>query len=133
MRSSSGFSFFYLMFIVLPSVAYLPASTSAQSIDEALQIIEQAVQDGRIPGASVLVMQHGKVIEQTSFGVCEIEQGRPFRTDTVCWIASLTKPITAAAAMTINDVVSSNPKPNKSVSVSSSSASLLLPGLLLLP
>lgn len=66
---------------------------------EAMQIIEQAVEDGSIPGASVLIMQHGKVIEERSFGVCEIDPKRPFLPDTVCWIASLTKPITAAAGM----------------------------------
>ena len=98
MRSSFGSSCFNLMCLVL-SVAYLPSSTDAQSIDEALRIIEQAVQDRSIPGASVLVMQHGRVVEQRSFGVCELEQGRPFRKDTICWVASLTKPITAAAAM----------------------------------
>jgi CubicO group peptidase (beta-lactamase class C family) len=31
--------------------------------------------------------------------VCELEPELPFKTDTICWIASLTKPITATAAM----------------------------------
>ena len=99
MRSTSGSLFFVLLLFILPAIACLPDSTSAQSIDGAMQIVERAVQDGSIPGASVLIMQHGRVVEHRSFGVCEIEQGRPFRADTICWIASLTKPITAAAAM----------------------------------
>ncbi len=65
----------------------------------AFQIVEQAVADGSIPGACVLIMQHGKVIEQRAFGVCELDPPRPFQTDSICWIASLTKPITATAAM----------------------------------
>lgn len=99
MRSISGSSFLNLVLLVLPSVAFLSGSTSAQSIDDAMQIVERAVQDGSIPGASVLIMQHGQVVQQRSFGVRQIEPGRPFQSDTICWIASLTKPITATAAM----------------------------------
>lgn len=76
-----------------------PVSTMAQSLAPAFQIVEQAVADGSIPGASVLIMQHGKVIEQRSFGDCEIDPQRPFQNNTICWIASLTKPITATATM----------------------------------
>jgi CubicO group peptidase (beta-lactamase class C family) len=62
-------------------------------------MVEQAVADGSIPGAAVLIMQNGNVIEQRSFGDCEIVPQRPFQIDTICWIASLTKPVTATAAM----------------------------------
>ena len=99
MRPSSVFSVLHVMILLLTHSAFLPGSTSAQSLDQAFEIVDRAVKDGSIPGASVLIMQHGKVVEQKSFGVCEIENGRPFRSDTICWIASLTKPITASAAM----------------------------------
>jgi CubicO group peptidase (beta-lactamase class C family) len=86
-----------LLFIVL--VLQLSGSASAQALASAFHIIEQAVADGSLPGASVLIMRHGKVIDQRSFGDCELDPKRPFQLDTICWIASLTKPITAAAAM----------------------------------
>ncbi len=78
---------------------WLSGSASAQALAPAFQMIEQAVADGSLPGASVLIMRHGKVIAQRSFGDCELDPKRPFQVDTICWIASLTKPITAAAAM----------------------------------
>ncbi len=74
-------------------------SAPAQNFAPAFQIIETAISNGKIPGASVLIMRHGKVLQQRALGVCEIEPKRPFQTDTICWIASITKPITAAAAM----------------------------------
>ena len=77
----------------------VPVSVSAQSLGPAFQIVEEAVADGSIPGASVLIMQHGQIIEQRTFGDCEIDPKRPFQNDSICWIASLTKPITVAAAM----------------------------------
>lgn len=96
MRLNFGFCSPSRLVLLLLSVS---GSASAQSLGPAFQIVEQAVADGSIPGASVLIMQQGKVIEQRAFGVCEIDPKRPFQTDTICWIASLTKPITATAAM----------------------------------
>ncbi|MCA9126295.1 MAG: beta-lactamase family protein [Planctomycetales bacterium] len=80
-------------------LASLASTTWAQSLDPALKVVEQAVHDGRIPGATVLIMQHGKVVVQRSFGVCNIDSQREFAADTICWIASLTKPVTVTAAM----------------------------------
>jgi CubicO group peptidase (beta-lactamase class C family) len=61
--------------------------------------VEQAVDQGKIPGASVLVLRHGKTVAARRFGTCDLETSRPFQQDTICWIASLTKPVTATAAM----------------------------------
>lgn len=82
----------------------LPVLSSAlpgQSLEPAFRIIEQAVADGDIPGASVLILRDGRPVATRAFGLCDIEHQRPFRSDTICWIASLTKPVTAAAAMTL--------------------------------
>jgi CubicO group peptidase (beta-lactamase class C family) len=46
-----------------------------------------------------LVSQHGNVVRETAYGLCDVEKRRPFRTDTICWLASITKPVTVAAAM----------------------------------
>ncbi|MEQ1830612.1 MAG: serine hydrolase domain-containing protein, partial [Pirellula sp.] len=95
----SARSVFFISVCGLMLILLASKSTFAQNFATAFQIVEQAVADGSIPGASVLIMRHGKVIEQRAFGVCEIDPIRPFQTDTICWIASITKPITATAAM----------------------------------
>lgn len=81
------------------ATVFSPAITLAQSLAPAFETIEQAVADGSIPGATALIMQHGRVIGERNFGVREVESAQPFEADTVCWIASLTKPVTATAAM----------------------------------
>lgn len=88
---------------VLVLLLLLSASAVGQNLTPAFQIIEAAVADGSIPGAALLVTRHGKLVDQRAFGVCEYEARRPFQTDTICWIASLTKPITAVAAMKLVD------------------------------
>ena len=81
-------------------VVMLPVAR-AQPLKPALDMIEQAVLHDEIPGASVLVVQKGNTIVARAFGVCDLKQRRAFKSDTICWIASLTKPVTAAAAMTL--------------------------------
>lgn len=71
------------------------------SLEPAFRIVEEAVAQETIPGASTLIMRHGEVVAARSFGLCELNPPRPFREDTLCWIASLTKPITATAAMVL--------------------------------
>ena len=92
---------FRLLFPGLSAFCLLCSSPSvpAQDLAPAFQIVAQAVADGRLPGATLLVMRHGSVLEHRAFGVRELDPARPFQTDTVCWIASLTKPVTATAAL----------------------------------
>jgi len=69
----------------------------------AFQLIHDAVDKGEVPGAIALVARNGRIVRQEAFGLSDPERGIPFRTDTLCWIASVTKPITVAAAMTLVD------------------------------
>ena len=61
--------------------------------------MERAVAKDEIPGAVVLVAHKGKIIREAAYGLADVERKTPFTTDTICWIASITKPVTAAAAM----------------------------------
>ena len=90
---------FRTLLLILLTLQFGSLSAAAQTLEKGFQIVEQAVSDGSIPGASLLVMQRGKVIAQRAYGVGEIDPERPFESDTICWIASLTKPFTATAAM----------------------------------
>ena len=87
------------------ALAILGTVISAAGHDDqfvpAVHIIENAVIAGDVPGAAVLIMKNGAVVAESAFGTRDTESGRPFETDTICWIASLTKPVTAAAAMTL--------------------------------
>ncbi len=53
---------------------------------------------GRVGGAVLCVMQHGKTVYRNCFGVSS-PGGEPLREDAMFRMASMTKPITAAAAL----------------------------------
>jgi CubicO group peptidase (beta-lactamase class C family) len=66
-------------------------------------MLRDAVDQGEIPGYIALVARHGQVIRHEAHGLRDIENQLPFTTNTLCWIASITKPVTVAAAMTLID------------------------------
>jgi CubicO group peptidase (beta-lactamase class C family) len=69
----------------------------------AFQLVEQAVARQEIPGALLLVAQHGKIVREETYGLSDVEHNIPFRTNTICWLASITKPVTVTAAMILVD------------------------------
>jgi CubicO group peptidase (beta-lactamase class C family) len=76
---------------------------SRTRLERALKFIEDAVATGWTPGASVLVAKNGVIVAERAYGLADLETRRPFRTDTICYIASISKPITAAAVMILVD------------------------------
>ena len=69
------------------------------ALDAAFDLVKTAVAKGEIPGAIALVSKDGKVVREDAYGLADVEQKVPFTPHTICWVASITKPITVAAAM----------------------------------
>lgn len=63
------------------------------------KLISQEVSEGRVKGASALVLHKGQEIYYNAFGFADAERGLPMRRDTIIHLYSMTKPITAAAVM----------------------------------
>jgi len=61
------------------------------------------VATGKIPGAMVLIKQHGQQVYFKSFGLRDVETGVPMTPDTIFPLHSMTKTITSFAAMTLVD------------------------------
>jgi CubicO group peptidase (beta-lactamase class C family) len=92
-------------------VAGLPSSGSAESPSPAREGLSSAklqrvgdyfrneVATGKIPGAVLLIQQHGHPVYFESFGVRDIESRRPMTADTIFRLYSMSKPITSVAAM----------------------------------
>src|SRR4051794_20163236 len=53
------------------------------------------VATGKLPGAVILIEQHGRPIYLKSFGVQDVQTGTPMNPDTIFAIHSMTKPITS--------------------------------------
>ena len=60
---------------------------------------QRYVDDGRLPGWLVAVARHGELAHVTTYGRRDVEAGLPVETDTIWRIYSMTKPITAVAAL----------------------------------
>jgi CubicO group peptidase (beta-lactamase class C family) len=61
------------------------------------------VSTGKLPGAVILVQQHGRPVYLKTFGVQDVRTGTPMSPDTIFAIKSMTKPITCLAAMMLVD------------------------------
>ena len=57
------------------------------------------VQQGEIPGAVVLIVKDGKVVYHEAFGFRDRAKSAPMPKDAIFRIASMTKPVTAVAAL----------------------------------
>jgi CubicO group peptidase (beta-lactamase class C family) len=77
----------------------LGAQSLAGRFEPAFALLRQAVENGEVPGGIALVGSRDRVLRHEAFGVADPEHRIPFTEDTLCWMASITKTVTAAAAM----------------------------------
>ncbi|MGA8311659.1 MAG: serine hydrolase domain-containing protein, partial [Terriglobales bacterium] len=76
------------------------ASTSAPNLGVLDSIVNDAIHDGQIPGAVLLVWHNGRVIYRKAFGNRALEPRRePMTIDTIFDIASLTKVVATTTAV----------------------------------
>ncbi len=88
---------------VLLSLALLVLLAPAGRSDEVRKVLEQAVARKHLAGAVYLVSQKGKVVLEGAVGMQDVEAKKPIKMDTIFRIASMSKPITSAAAMILVD------------------------------
>ena len=63
--------------------------------------IQEAIGAGLLAGAVTLVWQAGEVLQVNELGYRDVDAGLPMQRDTIFRIASMTKPVTVAAAMSL--------------------------------
>lgn len=76
------------------------APPAIDSIDERMQAF---VDSKEISGAVTLVADAEKILHLSAVGLSDIEDKTPMATDSIFWIASMTKPVTATAVMMMQD------------------------------
>ena len=65
--------------------------------------IREVCDAGLLAGAVTMVWQHGEVLQVNEIGYRDVDAGQPMSRDTLFRIASMTKPVTVAAAMSLVD------------------------------
>ena len=86
-----------------PAVAEKPAAIASAFSQEKLgrvsDYMKNEVATGKIPGAIVLIQQHGRPVYYEKFGVRDVETGQKLTDDTIFRLYSMSKPVTSVAAM----------------------------------
>ena len=75
------------------------AGFSAQRLARVDKLLQRYVDNGQLAGASGLIYRKGETAYCNVFGHRELETGQPMTADTIFRIYSMTKPITAVAAL----------------------------------
>jgi CubicO group peptidase (beta-lactamase class C family) len=78
-----------------------PASAvfSREKLERVGDYIRNEIATGKIPGAIMLIQQHGKPVYFENFGVRDVATGVAMTADTIFRLYSMSKPITSVAAM----------------------------------
>src|ERR1700737_796090 len=67
------------------------------------EFFRNEVTTGKIPGAILLIQQHGKTVYHEFFGVQDVVSRQPMTDQTIFRLFSMTKAITSVAAMMLVD------------------------------
>ena len=95
-----------LAICITTTAADRPADVPAPSpnkLERITDFFNNEVATGKLPGAVVLIQQHGRPVYLKSFGVQDVETKAPMTADTIFALHSMTKPITSVAVMMLID------------------------------
>jgi CubicO group peptidase (beta-lactamase class C family) len=83
----------------------LPAGAhfNPQKLERIGEFFRNEIATGKIPGAIVLIQQHGKPVYFEKFGVRDVATQLPMTDDTIFTVYSMSKPVTSVAAMILVD------------------------------
>jgi len=81
----------------------LARSFTAAGLARVSAFLGGEVAAGRIPGAILLIQQHGKPVLSETFGLRNARTAQPMTEDTIFRLYSMSKPITSVAAMMLVD------------------------------
>src|SRR5262245_32523741 len=76
-----------------------PRTFSAAGLEHVSHYIRNEIATGKIPGAILLIQQHGKPVYAENFGVRDIATELSMSADTIFRLYSMSKPVTSVAAM----------------------------------
>ena len=79
------------------------AHFNRQKLDRVGDYLRDQIAQGKIPGAIVLIRQHGKTVYHEHFGVRDVATKLPMTDDTIFRLFSMSKPITDVVAMMLID------------------------------
>lgn len=93
-----------VLFALICSLCLLAAVADAEKPARPIEAaLKPFIDSGAVAGAVTLVADKDHVLDVTTIGFADVAAHRPMKVDSVFWIASQSKPITAAAFMMLVD------------------------------
>ncbi len=83
----------------IPLLLTFTALAAAQTLPRVVQSMDGAIAAKEIAGSVTLVTENGKTLHLAAQGFADLEKKIPMKTDSIFWIASMTKPVTGTAVM----------------------------------
>lgn len=105
MRACVGFGrpLWLVRVAVLLAAVAAPARGVAQPADSFAGIVGPAIEKRQLAGVVMLVTDRNATVFVEAAGMADVAGGRPMAADGLFWIASMSKPMTAAAVMMLVD------------------------------
>jgi len=91
------------LFLSCNSNAGSVSGHSLDSLNQAQDTMKAYVDEGELPCVAALVMKDGEVIHQFAYGMAHVEEERILTESSIFRIYSMSKPVAAAALMTLFD------------------------------
>jgi len=88
---------------VLPTAKPEEVGLSSAKLGEIVPAVKRLVAAGRISGAVTVVARRGKIAHFEATGLMDVAKKRPMAVDTIFRIYSMSKPVTAVAALILVD------------------------------
>lgn len=79
------------------------ARIDRQKLAEVPRVMREFIEKNEIAGAVTLVATKDGVVALDAVGKADVEKDVPMKNDTIFWIASMTKPVTAVAVLMLQD------------------------------
>lgn len=102
-RHTELFGLLICLAFMCPAQAAPPAAVKSARTESIAKSIEPFIEQHEIAGAVTAVVSPQGIIELQAAGEADLAGQSLMRTDSVFWIASMTKPITATAIMMLQD------------------------------
>ncbi len=98
-RPLASLALIWLLLAAVPLRAQTPAAVPPDQLQQIETVIKQVMARDNVPGLSVALVTDGQVRWANGYGLADVENNVPAKAGTVYRLASLSKPITATAAM----------------------------------
>jgi len=87
----------------LPRATPESVGMSSPRLTRIADALKNDIDNGRMPGAVIAIARKGKLVYYEAFGFLDKAKGTPMPKDAIFSIASMTKPVVAAAALTFSE------------------------------